>query len=108
MQKRNSGITSIYSKDGIILVGAYDGKLIEYDKVYKQKQEHDLGNVWRIVQIEDNLGLSCMYDGVKIIDTNYNIIKTYETKSIAYAIDYNQDRLVFSDYYEMTYYEVCA
>lgn len=104
--KRNSGVISIHKKNNYFLVGSYDGFLNIYNNDFEEVNKLPLGNVWRIIDIEDNLGLACMYDGVKLIDQNYEIIKTFETKNIAYGIDYDKNRLVFSDFYEKCYYSI--
>lgn len=105
--KRKSGITCIFIQNEKIYVGGYDSFVVEYDFCFKEIKRNNVGNVWRIVSMDDNkLALACMYDGVKIVNIDFKVIEEYATKSIAYGLDFNNNVLVFSDFYEKCFYRI--
>lgn len=104
--KRESGIISIYKWNGKIYVGSYDGFLFVYDLGFNIISKNKFGNVWKMINAGNYLATACMYDGVKIVNDNFDIIKKYDVKSIAYGLDIERDIMVFSDFYEKCYYKV--
>ncbi|KAF9763280.1 Diphthine methyltransferase [Nosema granulosis] len=99
------GITSLYFEDGFFLLGSYDEHIyhIEYDlKIIKKTKIG--GGVWRIIKKEHQYVLSCMYEGVKIVDSDLNILSTLETGPLIYSLALIDDYVVFNTFYDRKLY----
>ena len=84
-----------------MLVSSYDENLLVYEPSSQEMLEkyQKVGNLWRIIQKDEHIISSCIYDGVRIFDLNYNLQKNIKTESICYAICLMDTKLVWAPFY---------
>lgn len=101
------GITSLYFENDFFLLGSYDENIykISYDLEIKQTTKVG-GGVWRIRKKEENHVVSCMYDGVKILNGELQVLKTYEKVPLIYSLALYNDFIIFNSFYEKKLYVV--
>ncbi|KAM0676170.1 hypothetical protein GVAV_000133 [Gurleya vavrai] len=104
--KRSSGVTSIFIKNDKIYVGGYDENIFVYDlNSFEEKRKIFIGGgVYKIIGIKNGFGIGCMYEGIKIYDSDFELIQNYKTESIAYAIDYTNEKIAFASFYDKKLY----
>lgn len=100
--RRESGVTSLYRMGDLLLVGSYDENIevVDIRKYEVVKRVRVGGGIWRIEQMNDKLYASCMYEGVKVLDKDFETVKVIPTGSIAYGLAVNQDEVAFSSFYD--------
>ncbi|KAM0681536.1 hypothetical protein GINT2_000049 [Glugoides intestinalis] len=99
--KRKEGIIDIFLYNKILWISSYDENLIGYDeKTFEELKYIDkTGTLWRSFEKNEKIISSCIYDGVKIFDNEFNLIHHIETESICYAICSTTDKLIWAPFY---------
>lgn len=106
MMKRECGITSIYMGDGYLYVGSYDEhvEMIDMRNYGIVKRTRIGGGVWKIASRDARFYLSCMYEGMKMCDSNLDVLERYDTESIVYGLALSGDKLFFTSFYDKKIY----
>lgn len=108
--KFTQGITCITIYTDCLLVGSYD------EHIYKIKQDNIVnkyfigGGIWRVKQYKDLFFISCMYEGIKIINkkfdkilyqtTNNTVSMPEDISKLVYALDTNENSVIYATFYE--------
>ncbi|KAF7683673.1 Diphthine methyltransferase [Astathelohania contejeani] len=99
---RSGVVTSMLYEDYLLYVGSYDEHVNIYDiRNYKLLKRIKIGGgVWKITKLGDGFILACMYEGVKVYDKDWKMIKNYKTESIAYGLSVHGNQIAFSSFYD--------
>lgn len=101
------GITSLYFDDNFFLVGSYDENIYKFSYDFKILQTSKIGGgVWRILKKESNYVVSCMYDGVKILNDQFKQLETYEKGPLIYSLALVSGAIIFNSFYDRKLYLV--
>jgi len=95
------GIIDILIDQETLRVSSYDEDLVIYDKksLVEIKRHKRVGALWKMIQIGDYIVSSCIYQGVRIFDLDFKLLRSIETESICYGVCCLGSRLVWAPYY---------
>ncbi|ELA42754.1 uncharacterized protein VICG_00069 [Vittaforma corneae ATCC 50505] len=101
IDEKRLGIIDIFRYEEHVAVSSYDESLIIYDsKSLRVISRHDkIGTLWKIVQKGNFIISSCIYQGLKIFDLQFNVLETLETEAICYAVCCTDTKLIWAPYY---------
>lgn len=101
IDKRAMGIIDIFIINGTIAVASYDEDLVIHDlNTFKVVKKHlKIGTLWKIIQKGNFIFASCIYQGLKIFDLQFNLLKAVLTESICYAVCCTDRQLIWAPYY---------
>ena len=60
------------------------------------------GSVLKRINKDNKLFCACIYDEIKVFDSNFNLFKIISTKTICYAIHLSKNKLLWASFYEKT------
>jgi WD40 repeat protein len=99
--KKSDVVTMVKIWDNLLYVGSYDKGIEVYDtRNYQQLCKRDLGGAWRMGVDGEAIFVACIHDGVKVFDREWNLVESFRTESIVYAVDMHEGVLAFSSFYE--------
>lgn len=99
---RRSGILDFLLLDDRLLVSSYDGNLecFDLDSLEYRERIEGVGALWKIIREGDAIYAACVYDGVRIFDPDFRLLKHIPTESICYALLLDGPRIFWSSFYE--------
>lgn len=95
------GILDIFIHDQNLYISSYDENLMVYepDNHTFIKKFDKIGTIWKTIKNDKFIACSCIYEGVKIFDLDFNLIKHIKTDTICYGICFVGSRFVWSPFY---------
>lgn len=94
-------VTMVHIDKNLLHVGSYGGNIEVYDvRNYRRIMTKNVGGAWRMRVDKDKICVSCIFSGVKVFTKTWDMVRSFDTASMAYAIDMYNDDIVFSSFYE--------
>lgn len=99
---QRDGIIYIFFENDNVIISSYDSQIYIFNVFTLELNEikKNVGALWRIHKYENHFYCSAIYDGLKIFDQKFNLIRSYKTESICYAIFLNLNKIFFSSFYD--------
>lgn len=100
--KKRLGILDFVKINKHLYISSYDDciEVYEFSTFEFIKRIDKIGSAWKIIHKNSLLYCSCIYDGVKIFDCDFNLIKSFPTKTICYGICLSEKELIWASFYE--------
>lgn len=100
--KREYGIIEIYFENQKLILCTYGNfvEIFNLDNFECLKRIETGSSIWRISRHKEFYVCACMYDGLKVFDVDFNLIKTFQTDSICYGLCMVESNAIFSSFYE--------
>lgn len=101
VHEKRLGIIDIFRHKGCIAVSSYDEDLVLYDPDTLKAigRCNKVGALWKTVQRGKFIVSSCIYQGLRIFDSQFRLLKTIDTETICYAVCCMDTKLVWAPYY---------
>ncbi|KCZ74763.1 hypothetical protein H311_04269 [Anncaliia algerae PRA109] len=94
-------VSSIKIHNEIIYVGCYDGNMLLFDlRMNKVREIFVGGQIWGINFYSKFIVISCMHEGVKVLNYEFKSVYENKPKSMVYAACFKDNLLFFSSFYE--------
>lgn len=95
------GIIDIAVDRETLSVSSYDEDVVIYDKgsLVEIKRHKKVGTLWKMIQRDTCIVSSCIYQGIRIFDLDFRLLKSIDTESICYGICCLGEKLVWAPYY---------
>lgn len=102
----DQGVTSLLVCDDTLLMGSYDEhiyKIINFEIISK----HFIGGgVWRIKIFKEMYYISCMYEGIKILTSDFDLLHFFDKGGLVYGMDVFDDVLLMAVFYAKKIYKL--
>lgn len=99
---RRTGILDFIEIGGRLCVSSYDGnvELYEFGTLRRCGVFQNVGSLWKMVCHGTKIHCSCVYDGYRVFDTDFNLLATVPTDSICYALCIAGGEVLWSSFYD--------
>lgn len=96
------GILDFLIVDQKLLISSYDDKIEVYDSntLLLLRTMKNTGSAWKMAYDKGFIYCACIYDGLRIFDSDLNILKTIKTNSICYGLCITEQELLWSSFYD--------
>lgn len=96
------GIIDILVDSDNIIVTSYDDnvEIFDFNTLSMKKKIIKSGSLWKILKYNEVYFCASIYDGVKIFDSNFNLLKQIKVETICYGIWISGYKLIWADFYE--------
>lgn len=102
--KKRLGILDIFFDNESILISSYDNNLEIYclNTLELRETKKQTGSLWKIEKVGNVFVCACTYEGMKVFDEDFNLLRTYRTSSICYGLCIASGRVFWSSFYDNT------
>lgn len=103
---RRSGILDFMEISGWVYISSYDGNVEAFEVGIPERRRKIEGttSLWKMVRKGPAIHCSCMYDGYRKLDLEFNLIESVPTESICYGMCVAGDTAYWSSFYENCIY----
>lgn len=99
--KKRLGIIDIVIDSDSLFISSYDDNVEVFDRhtLELKKKSAKLGSLWKILKHGNFFICSAIYEGLKIFNSEFELIKQIPVKTICYAIHLSDNRIIWADFY---------
>ncbi|KAK6089961.1 hypothetical protein P3W45_001007 [Vairimorpha bombi] len=102
----DQGVTSLAVCDKILLMGSYDEHIYKINNFEILSRHFIGGGVWRIKIFKELYYISCMYEGVKVLTSNFDLLHVFDIGDLVYGMDVFDDVLLIAVFYSKKIYKL--
>lgn len=98
---KRSGIIDFLKIDNNILISSYDDNVEIYDFKNQShiKKIENVGSCWKMIYSDNLIFAACMYDGLKIFNREFKLVKSIKTDTICYGLCISKSEVYWSCFY---------